>query len=449
MDRNNLLIWINKKEGFLNLSPKLLLSTVFILVLSFQKCIYSQPISPDLVGTNVWLNPSTSVWQQAGDAKLQIIRIGGGRYDRKLPSFEQLLTWVNQIQAIGAEPLIQFSQNASADSAAKLVRFMNIENNKKVKYWGIGNEPWLQRKRPPQGTMAPIIEAYWKPRAAAMKEVDPTIKIFGPNCCDYMDTIYNALFGGENDITGKVPGKDYYYCDGLTFHRYPQGEGNPGTEGADDIIERIIKAKAKTDYINTLHHRTGNNALGWGIGEYNSKGGEEVHTWGNGQMFGQVLGACMKYEATFATTWSMFEHDGRRTGTDFSMIDGNGTPRASYRHMEFIAKYFKGNYADGTSTSENIKVFGSYYDGIVSVMIINREGGSQNYTLRLDNAAIVSNACKLNVNAGKATEYSDVVPEQTTQVLIFEGGKLTKWSYNSDDFMHDRAPSYTPITLGN
>jgi hypothetical protein len=35
------------------------------------------------------------------------------------------------------------------------------------------------------------------------------------------------------------------------------------------------------------------------------------------------------------------------------------TPRVSYRHMEFVAKYFKGSYADGESSDPNIVVFGS------------------------------------------------------------------------------------------
>lgn len=404
--------------------------------------ISAQKISPILVGTNVWLNPPESVWQQTADAQLQIIRIGGARYDHHLPDFDQLLEWVTQIQKAGAEPLIQYSKYESADSAAALVRFMNVEHKKNVKYWGIGNEPWLQYDRPPLSEMGVKIEAYWKPRAAAMKEADPSIKIYGPNCCDYFDEVYDDLFGGKNDITGKVPGKSYYYCDGLTFHRYPQGEGNPGTEGADDLIERIVKAKNKVDETNALHKRTGKDALSWGIGEFNSKGGTAVHTWGNGQMFGQVLGACMKYGGDFATTWSMFEHNGNRTGTDFSMIDGNGTPRASYRHMEFIAKYFKGDFADGTSTSPNIKVFGSKDGKRISVMIINREGGSQKYTLRLDDKTIKKDGLKLNVKAGLKLEYQDVILEQSTQVLIFDGSELTKWMYSSEDFKNDKAPSF-------
>jgi len=201
------------------------------------------------------------------------------------------------------------------------------------------------------------------------------------------------------------------------------------------------------DEVNAKQNRKGNAALGWGIGEYNSKGGESVHTWGNGQMFGQVLGACMKYEASFATTWSMFEHGGIRKETDFSMIDGNGTPRASYRHMEFIAKYFKGEYVEGISSSDNVKVFGAVDGKIVSVMIMNREGAGQNYTLRLDDKNIKTEALKLNVKAGIKKEYSDIIPEQATQVLIFEGDKLTQWKYCADDFKNDKAPISKNIIL--
>jgi hypothetical protein len=145
----------------------------------------------------------------------------------------------------------------------------------------------------------------------------------------------------------------------------------------------------------------------------------------------------------------MFEHDGSRTGTDFSMIDGNGTPRASYRHMEFIAKYFSGNYADGRSTSENIKVFGARDDSKVSVMIINREGGSQTYTLRLDDASIDGKGLKLNVQAGIDKEYSDIIPEASTQVLMFRGNEITRWVYSADDFLNDRPPVKLTVTTGD
>jgi hypothetical protein len=423
-----------------------------LLFLMSSNVLFAQEISPLLVGTNVWyINPEQKIWDQVEECGVTSIRIGGHAYDRKMPSNETLLDWVKKIQAMGAEPIIQVSQYDPVEAASDLVHFFNIEKKGEVapvKYWSIGNEPWLQADRPSMDTMGIFIETFWKPRAAAMKEVDPTIKIYGPDACDYFDVMYDDLFGGKNDITGKVPGKNYYYCDGLTFHRYPQGNGNPGTEGADDLYVRIVKAKKKVDEVNKQKGRTGEDALGWGITEYNSKGGPEVHTWGNGQMFGQILGACMKYEAKFTNTWSMFEHGGSRTGSDFSMIDGNGTPRASYRHMQFIAKYFTGEYLDGTSTSDNVKVFGATNNGVISVMIINREGGSKDYILRLDNKNIESDNLKLNIAAGKDLEYKDSIPELTTQVLIFDGNKTTKWTYSSDDFLNDRAPKSEIVNAG-
>ena len=60
-----------------------------------------------------------------------------------------------------------------------------------------------------------------------------------------------------------------------------------------------------------------------------------------------AMDLCMKYEATYATTWSMFENSGNRKGTDFSFIDGkNMTPRPSYRHIEMIANNFEGYYLE-------------------------------------------------------------------------------------------------------
>jgi hypothetical protein len=190
-----------------------------LLFLLFSVTAKAQPISPQLVGTNVWyINPDKQVWDLVRDCGVKTIRIGGHAYDKKLPSNETLLDWVRKIQAMGAEPVLQVSQYQPAEAAAALVKLFNIEKHvgiSPIKYWNIGNEPWLQDGRPEQSKMAALVEAYFKPIAAAMKEVDPSIKIYGPNECDYM-AYYDDLFGGKNDITGKVPGKDYYYC-GVRF----------------------------------------------------------------------------------------------------------------------------------------------------------------------------------------------------------------------------------------
>ena len=404
-------------------------------------------ISPRLVGTNVWyINPNDMVWDLVGQAGVQTIRIGGHSYDKRMPDNETLLNWVRRIQSMGAEAVIQVSKYGTAEDAANLVRFFNIEMQDEiapVKYWNIGNEPWLQAGRPEFSTVGPMVEEYFKPFAAAMKEVDPTIKIYGPNFCEFLDEPINDLFGGKNDITSKVPGKDYYYCDGLAWHRYPQAGGDPAVDGANDFYQRIVKAKAKVDEVNALHNRTGDDALIWGIGEFNSRSGEVVHTWGNGQMFGAIFGWCMEYEAMFATCWSMFEHGGRRSGTDFSLIDGaNMTPRASYRHMEFVSKYFTGNFVKGTASDDDFMIYGAQDGDQLSVMIMNRGfGNPREYTLYLTATDDTQQGLNLVINGQRKEVYQDVIDERATQVLIFKENSVTRINYTSDDFDNERPPS--------
>lgn len=413
--------------------------------------VNSQKISLYLVGTNVWyIDPSDEVWKLTKECGVTTVRIGGHAYDKKLPSNETLLNWVRKIQSMGAEPIMQVPQYQSAEVAANLVRFFNVEKHEgisPIKFWNIGNEPWLQANRPDLATFAPKVEEYFKPIAAAMKAVDPTIKIYGPDFCDYLDAPINDLFGGKNDITGKVPGKNYYYCDGLAWHRYPQGSGDLAVQGADDMLKRIVKSKVKVDQIYALHKRKENDAFVWAIGEYNGKGGAEVHTWGNGQMFAAVLGWCMEYGAKYATSWSMFEHAGDRKGSDFSFIDGkNMTPRASYQHMKFVAQNFSGEYLKGTASDSSFIVYGSQNGKQVSVMIMNRAFGEpKDYTLSLNDSKNNGVGITLMVNAKRKDVYKDVIQPRSTQVIIFKANSISKINYTSDDFDNERPPVYSVV----
>ena len=181
----------------------------------------AQTISPLLVGNNLWFasrnnaagTPSTAVMTLSGQAGIRLIRIGGHEFDSNMPSNAALLTWVNRIRATGAEPLIQISQYGSAAAAAATVQYINVTNNAHVTYWSVGNEPWLQANNsqepnPTESQMADTIEGYFKPLSAAMKAVDPTIKIFGVDSEDFQTGLHSRLFGGSNNIAGKIPGQN-------------------------------------------------------------------------------------------------------------------------------------------------------------------------------------------------------------------------------------------------
>ncbi len=412
------------------------------------------PISPMLVGTNVWyIDPSEQVWNLTAKAGVTSIRIGGHKYDDEIPSKAQLVDWVTRIQAIGAEPIFQVSQYESSKAAAELVKYFNVDlvTGKAIKYWNIGNEPWLQNNKPELSTVGTMVEKYFKPHSRAMKAVDPSIKIYGPDFCYYIDDAMNDLFGGKNDISGKIPGKSYYYADGISWHRYPQDESmDLAYDGIEDFRSAIEKSRKLADKVNFLHKRTGDDAIGWGIGEYNAKGGKQVHTWKNGQMFAGILGLSMKYGATYATSWSMFENGGGRRGTDFSFIDGEKmTPRPSYRHMEMVAKNFSGFYVDGKSSLSDILIFGSVDGNKLAIMVMNRGIDSVAYDLGLNyaNQPSGSNSVKLMVNAQSNQEYSGTIGALATQTLVFEGDEVLKIEYSNENFENQTPPTQSKLMV--
>jgi hypothetical protein len=407
-------------------------------------------ISPLLIGTNVWYgDPDPKVWQLTADAGTRLIRIGGHAYDKKLPDEKTLVGWIKKIRAGGAEPLLQVSQYESPEKAARLVRDFNKRRiaGQPVLYWNIGNEPWLQNGRPDFGVMPEKIAAYFKAISAAMKAVDPKIKIFGPDECAFFPKIYEPLFGGAHDIAGKVPGKSYYYCDGLSWHRYPQTTNEPGLAEIEDFRTSIVKVRALIDRVNARHGRRGSDALQWGLGEFNAMGGQQVHTFGNGQMFGAVYGYSAAYGATYVASWSMYENSGSRRGSDFSGFDAKDfTPRASYWHQRFYGEYFSGLTVPARSNQENVLVFAAHDKkaGRLAVMIINlndAKSPAAPYELRLDETGAPFRGLVLTLDLKTRNTFAHTIEPRSTQVLVFEKSTLKKITYHAADFDAGRPPT--------
>jgi hypothetical protein len=391
-------------------------------------------ISSLLVGNNVWMYPDTRVWDVSAKAGLKIMRIGGIAFDQAMPSNELLRSWVDNIKKLGAEPMIQVSRSGGAEAAAAVVRYFNEEIKNPVRYWNIGNEPYCNKAT---DSTAAEVAGYIRPIAAAMKAVDPTIQIFAPDEC-YIEAYYDELLSGDNglaDISGKVPGQDYYYIDGVSWHLYT---GYPpenieiehlATQGAAAFLDQIRTARALVDRANEAQRRTGEVALQWGIGEFNSSDGPRVCSFENGQMFAQVYGYIMKYGGTYGETWSMLENGARCLGTDYSFVNADMTPRPTFYHMQLISDNFSGNYLDGTSSVEAVRAFGAVDEqsGRIAVMLLNVEAASGfDCTLRLDDVSGTSE-CQVNVPAGLPVEMRQAIGSQTTRVLVFDlQGKLVK-----------------------
>ena len=129
--------------------------------------------------------------------KPSFMRVGGYNNDANIPDpFDdgQLDTMVAYARAIGAEPILQVpvlgdtaGQQPTAATAAQMVTYANVTKGYGIKYFSVGNEPDIYDQQ--ASATAPSRPGYTAADTcatitsfvAAMKAVDPTIKIVGPD----------------------------------------------------------------------------------------------------------------------------------------------------------------------------------------------------------------------------------------------------------------------------
>jgi hypothetical protein len=192
-------------------------------------------------GVNYWLwmpafgDDVTGTNTLTAALKPTLMRVGGYNNDANTQSpFDDAAfdTAVAYARAIGAEPIIQVPLLAdtsgrppTAATAAAMVTYANVTKSYGLKYFSIGNEPDLYAS---QGLVAdpaqPAIPSYTpaaycataRDYVTAMKAVDPTIKIVGPD----LSWKYIAG-GGANDWLTPILTSCGDLFDIVAIHRYP------------------------------------------------------------------------------------------------------------------------------------------------------------------------------------------------------------------------------------
>src|SRR5207247_1000548 len=131
--------------------------------------------------------------------------------------------------------------------------------------------------------------------------------------------------------------------------------------------------------------------------------------------------------------WSVIE--GNSTALNIGYLDRTtGNKKPLYYHFKMMADNFRGNYVNGTTNQTTVKSFGSQ-NSLQTVVLILNEDLSSNYNckVRLNTAAIAGTSnLKININANIANEYTQVIPSQSSVLLIFNsaGALIKKYEYS-------------------
>jgi hypothetical protein len=398
------------------------------------------PTSPILYGENDWINIGANLWPVVKAANVGVVRIGGNAYD----TVGGVPNDVGAIHAQGMQVIYQMPYNASADQAKAIVRQFNgnpanPDRASYIKIWEIGNEPdGVIHQNQAQ------VQAYFSKLAAAMKEADPSILLYGVSCEYYNDAYMNALFGGANDISGKVPGQSYYYVDGIVWHSYMLGSyfGGGGNYDNGESLQLLGKFQKDIDKAKALMTKVNakrtDSPLTWAIGEmnvsYQATNDESATGYGSsgfaaGQMWANYFSIGMQNRAVYMTPWSIQE------GAQLGFLDGAGKPKSTYYHEQMLGAYFTGWYLPSTSSTANVRVIAAS-DGHtrIAVMVLNQDAkAAYDYTVRLNmDPAPPGARTQLSVDAQLAATYDDHAPPQSTTVVLFDlaGHKTQKLFYS-------------------
>ncbi len=202
-------------------------------------------ISPLVYGSNYgpWLFVTLQMRQPARDAHLTFMRYPGGNWGDLNDLDEwQIDQFIMLCREIGCQPAISVRlRGGSPEKAAALVQYVNITRGYKVEWWSIGNEPSLY---PDYDTARYNQE--WRQFAAAMRAVDPSIKLAGPDTHQYTA----ALAFNPKDKNGKDWLEEFLKANGdqvnaVVIHRYPF----PGADRTPPTIAQLRENSKEWDAI--------------------------------------------------------------------------------------------------------------------------------------------------------------------------------------------------------
>jgi len=182
-------------------------------------------ISPYIYGTNdgPWLGGPFALRDQVAAAKLKFISWPGGNWgDENDVTTDQLDAFVAYCRSIGAEPrIVARLKGGTASAAADLVKYANVTMKYDIRYWGIGNEPDLYEANGVTGYNVDQYDKDWRTFALAMKAVDPTIELVGPDISQFVASPSAGYLQARTDWLTSFLNANGDLVDIVSIHRYP------------------------------------------------------------------------------------------------------------------------------------------------------------------------------------------------------------------------------------
>lgn len=406
-------------------------------------------VLPTAIGFNYWSWTYGATLAGTEDAITAIapgvLRIGGHNNDWNGPTpFDdtELDAALAYARRVGAEPIIQVPILAdvtgalpTASVAAAMVRHANVTGSAGVKYFSIGNEPDLYAD-PTQTPLRPgysasdycqAVEAF----VPAMRAVDPTIQILGPE----LSWKYQS---GANDWLTPILKGCGELLDIVSIHRYPVDPTltvrSAAAGDADQFRATIASVRQKMASAGQASKPLAftETNLTWNGDPTTSTLEASPGTLPAGLWVADALGVGLTSGLWTTAFWSI------REGWTLGFLTPDNVPRPAYQAVALFRGHFGPNLLTVTSAPTGVHAYASRgaADDRTQLVLVNWTDHPQRLSLVITGSG-----------SGAAAATPPVVtvgPLTMTAVELGDTGALSTWTYGQAEWRAELAPRSSP-----
>ncbi len=353
------------------------------------------PISPYIYGSNYgpWVAVPANMLDAAYNSHVTVLRWPGGEWgDANNIQSYHLDTFMGLLKKMGAIPTISVRLlGGTPEAAAALVQYANIRKGYNIRYWSIGNEPDLYEGRPNVDYDTVRFNREWRAIAEAMRAVDPSILLLGPE----LHGTYTFDFSANpKDVNGLDWMTEFLKANGdltdvVTIHRYPYPHGTTaGAVSIDEMRANSAEWDRTIPYLRELIHETTGRDIPIGVTEVSSYWSPMISadttpdSFFNAIWYADVLGRLIHQQVFMANVWVFANRNGGH-----GLIFGS-TLRPTYYVFQMYS-HFGSQQVYAASGLPNVSVYAAKRaDGTLTLMVINLADTPQDVPLQVQGMAL-------------------------------------------------------------
>lgn len=346
------------------------------------------PVSPYVYGTNYgpMLAVPIEMMPNILDSRFTALRWPGGDWtdtvDMQPFQLDQFVWFYGQLGALPTVSVRLFG--GQPEVAAEMVRYANIEQNYRIEYWSIGNEPTLYEEQHGESYDTERFNREWRAIAEAMKAVDPSIKLLGPELHQWNSDLATT----PKDSAGRDWMTEFLQANGdlvdvVTVHRYPMYEARGDPVTFDQLRANTEVWDDEIAYLRQLIREQTGRDLPIAITEINSSPtsvfGQPASpdSFFNAIWYADVLGRLISEDVFLVNLWNISQRSG-----GLGLISGFSVRPTLYTFQMY--KHFGDQQVYAASGAENVTVYAALRDdGALTVMAINLGDTEQTVTIDL------------------------------------------------------------------